>query len=282
MNKVKKEHPEANLCAVSAERFTIDIIDAIRLGKTRAFREQYRVVDMLFVDDIQFIGGKDFAMEELFNTFNELYMANNRLVFTSDRPPRELPALDDRLRSRFESGLVVDIQPPDFETRVAIIQNKALTLGFNLSDDISHYIAANITNNIRQLEGAVKKIMAYHHLMAHPLSMDTAQQAIRDLSSENPGLNPSTDHIINEVCKFFNLDIEEILSTSKRANIVHARQMAIYLIKSLMDISYTQIGAVFKRDHTTIMHSINQIEAKKVNDNTTAKEIATVIRNIRG
>ncbi len=282
INKVKAERPDSVVFAVTAEQFTNEIITAIRTGTTKEFRDRYRPADMLFVDDIQFIGGKDYAMEEFFNTFNELYMSNHHLVFTSDRPPREIPALTDRLRSRFESGLVVDIQPPDFETRVAIIQKKAASCGIILSDDISYFIAENITLNVRQLEGAVKKIAAYHQLLGKPLSMETAQSAISDLFSENPGTNPSSDLIIDKVCHFFNVEIDDLLSSSKRANIVYARQTAIYLVRSLMDISLSQIGTIFRRDHTTVMHSLDQVEKRKASSENVQKELDTITRNIRG
>ncbi|MCL2546094.1 MAG: chromosomal replication initiator protein DnaA [Oscillospiraceae bacterium] len=282
INKIKHDTPDSTLCAVTAENFTNEIISAIRTNKTKEFREKYRLVDMLFVDDIQFIGGKDYAMEEFFNTFNELYMNNNKLVFTSDRPPKEIPMLTDRLRSRFESGLVVDILPPDFETRVAIIQSKAITLGLPLPNDLSFYIAENITANIRQLEGAVKKIMAHHQLMNAPLDIETARRAIKDLLSENPGLNPTPEHIIKEVCRFYHLEEDELLSSSKRADIASARQIAIYLVKTLIDISNTKIGKIFNRDHSTITHSMSQVQNKKDNDDRTAREIDIILRNIRG
>ena len=282
MNKVRQERPDAVICAFTAEQFTNEVIVAIRTNKTKEFREKYRVADMLFVDDIQFIGGKDSSMEEFFNTFNELYMKNHRLVFTSDRPPKEIPMLHDRLRSRFESGLVVDILPPDFETRVAIVQIKALTLGLTLPNELSYYLAENITANIRQLEGAVKKIMANHQLMNAPLTLETAQEAIKDLLSQHPGLNPTPELIISEVCRFYQLGEDELLSSSKRADIAAARQIAIYLVKTLIDISNTKIGKIFNRDHSTITHSMSQVQAKKNSDNKTTREIDIILRNIRG
>ena len=279
-NFVKSSQKELNVKVITAENFTNEMIDAIRTGKQMEFRARYRPVNMLFIDDIQFIGGKDFAMEELFNTFNELYMQNNHLVFTSDRPPKDIPALTDRLRSRFESGILADIEPPDFETRVAIIEKKAFTLGFRVPKEISYHIANNIKSNVRQLEGAVKKIMSYHQIMDEPLTMETAEKSIRDLLSEDPGLNPTPEHIIKHVCDFTNITHEEVLSVGRRGPVIHARQLAIYLIRSLTDMSYTEIARIFNRDHTTIAHAINQIDKKKTGE--LQKEINLLISNIRG
>ena len=198
-NVLRRTHPEYRIIYVKGEDFTNELITAIQEGNVQAFRNKYRMVDLLLLDDVQFIAGKERTQEEFFHTFNALYEAKKQIVLTSDRPPKEINTLEDRMKTRFEWGLLADIQPPDFETRIAIIRDKAVKMGVELPDDVSNYIAENIQANIRQLEGAVKKIKAMHELMGERITVSLAENAIDALRTENPGLNPTPERIMEAV-----------------------------------------------------------------------------------
>ena len=203
-NVLRRTHPEYRIIYVKGEDFTNELITAIQEGNVQAFRNKYRMVDLLLLDDVQFIAGKERTQEEFFHTFNALYEAKKQIVLTSDRPPKEINTLEDRMKTRFEWGLLADIQPPDFETRIAIIRDKAVKMGVELPDDVSNYIAENIQANIRQLEGAVKKIKAMHELMGERITVSLAENAIDALRTENPGLNPTPERIMEAVANYFN------------------------------------------------------------------------------
>lgn len=283
LNRIRQEHPDFRIRVFSAEQFTNDLVAALQSKRTADFRERYRSNDLLLVDDIQFIAGRDFSQEEFFHTFNALYDEGKQIVLTSDRPPRDLQKFEERLRTRFEWGLTVDIKPPDFETRMAIVQSKAQRLGMPLPTDIAEYIAQTITSNVRQLEGTVKKLMAARDLMSSELDLAAAQNVVADMIRESPGLNPTPQLILNEVCAFFHLDERQITGKGRQAELVTARQTAMYLIRDMTNLSLEQIGdKIFSRDHSTVMHSIQRVEERRKEDPVYDNDIKTIIENIRG
>lgn len=258
---IHKTHPNYNVVYIKGDSFTNELVQAIQTSRNQEFREKYRSADILLMDDVQFIAGKDISQEEMFHTFNTLYEAGHQIVFTADRPPKEMQRLDDRLKTRFEWGLPVDIQPPDYETRVAIIKNKAIRRGMNLPDPVLQYIADNITSNVRQIEGTVNKILAFQELMGESVDVDTVIRAVRDMFKEKADFLPSPDVIIEEVCKYYNIENDSLRGQGRTKDTVLARQIAIYVIRNMTNLSLTEIGKEFdSRDHTTIMHSISRIE----------------------
>ena len=274
---IKEHHPDYQIIYIKGDEFTNELSEAIRLRKTDAFRQKYRDKDLLLVDDIHFIAGKEQTQEEFFNTFNNLYEAGRQIVLTSDRPPSDMLRLEDRLRTRFEWGLMADIQPPDYETRCAIITNKSILLGLNLPLDIIEYIAQNITANVRQLEGTIKKLMAYRDLMGNEINDENASRAIRELIRTKDEFVPSPDVIVEETAKFYDLDPKTIMGQSRKADIVLARQVSMYIIRSITNLSLPEVGKFFGQHHTTVMHSVEKIE-KTLGSNGELKE---VIRDIK-
>ena len=274
---IKEHHPDYQIIYIKGDEFTNELSEAIRLRKTDAFRQKYRDKDLLLVDDIHFIAGKEQTQEEFFNTFNNMYEAGRQIVLTSDRPPSDMLRLEDRLRTRFEWGLMADIQPPDYETRCAIIKNKSILLGLNLPLDIIEYIAQNITANVRQLEGTIKKLMAYRDLMGNEINDENASRAIRELIRTKDEFVPSPDVIVEETAKFYDLDPKTIMGQSRKADIVLARQVSMYIIRSITNLSLPEVGKFFGQHHTTVMHSVEKIE-KTLGSNGELKE---VIRDIK-
>jgi chromosomal replication initiator protein len=274
---IRHNHPEYEIIYVKGDEFTNELNEAIRLNSTDAFRQKYRDKDLLLVDDIQFIAGKDATQEEFFNTFNNLHEAGRQIVLTSDRPPSEMNRLEDRLRTRFEWGLMVDIQPPDYETRCAIIKDKALLLGLNMPPDIIEYLAHNITSNVRQLEGSLKKLMAYRDLLGSNVDDVTAGRAIRELIRAADDLAPSADVIVEETAKFYDLDPKLLLGSSRKASIVLARQVSMYIVRSMTNMSLPEMGKFYGMHHTTVMHSVEKIETSLKTD----KAMADLIKDIK-
>ncbi|MEA3349078.1 MAG: chromosomal replication initiator protein DnaA [Chloroflexota bacterium] len=242
---------------VSSEEFTNDLISAIRSRTTQAFREKYRQTDILLVDDIQFIAGKESTQEEFFHTFNTLHGQNKQIVMTSDRPPKAMVTLEERLRSRFEWGLAADIQPPDFETRMAILHSKAERAGYKIPDEIISIIARKFQSNIRELEGALTRVKAYSDLRGVDIDADLIDSALADLLPNRRELQP--DHIVNSVAETCNVDVDRMLGRERTHEISHPRQIAMYLIREETDSSLPQIGKVFGRDHTTVMYGHEKI-----------------------
>jgi len=276
-HRIHQNHPEFRITYSKGDAFTNELIQGIREGRNQEFREKYRSTDVFLVDDVQFIAGRESSQEEMFHTFNTLYEAGKQIVFTADRPPKEMLRLDDRLRTRFEWGLPVDIQPPDYETRVAIIKNKAIRRGMNLPDPVLQYIAENITANVRQIEGTVNKILAFQELMGESVDVDTVTRAVRDMFKDKAEFLPSSDVIIEEVCKFYNIENETLRGQGRTREINRARQIAMYQIRRMTNLSLKEIGREFDgRDHTTVMHSIEQVE-KLIKTN---PEMAEVIKDI--
>lgn len=263
------------------EDFTNELISAIRAGKNVEFREKYRSADLFLIDDTQFIAGKDSTQEEFFHTFNTLYEAGKQIVLTADRPPKEMTRLEDRLKSRFEWGLLCDIQPPDLETRIAIIRNKATAIGLEIDDEAVMFIAENITANVRQIEGVVKKLQAYKNLLGANIDINTVSKAIRDIFQENPGLNPTPEIIIEETEKFYGLNEGELTGGNRSRTTAQARHIAVYLTRMLTKLSLPDIGNSFKRHHSTIMHSIELIESMRKEDPKLNADINDLIDNIK-
>ena len=281
-NVLRRTHPEYRIIYVKGEDFTNELITAIQEGNVQAFRNKYRMVDLLLLDDVQFIAGKERTQEEFFHTFNALYEAKKQIVLTSDRPPKEINTLEDRMKTRFEWGLLADIQPPDFETRIAIIRDKAVKMGVELPDDVSNYIAENIQANIRQLEGAVKKIKAMHELMGERITVSLAENAIDALRTENPCLNPTPERIMEAVANYFYIPVEQMISQNRSKDVAYPRQMAMYMIRQELEYSFPDIAKIFKRDHTTVMHACNKIEEERKNSRETEDVIKKLHNNIRG
>ncbi len=259
-NRIQQKHPEYNIVYLRGEQFTNEFIEAVRSGKNFEFRDKYRNADLLLMDDIQFIAGKDATQEEFFHTFNTLYENKRQIVLTSDRVPSDMLRLEERLRTRFEWGLIVDIQPPDYETRFAIIKNKAMSYGLELPNDVCDYLAENITNNVRQIEGTVKKIKAYHDLGDWKINVENVSRAIKDMYKGKTQGVPTTDLIISEVCRFYSIEDSVLRGKTKTKNTSEARHVAMYLIRTLMKLSFPDIANVFGVNHTTVMYAIRRIE----------------------
>ena len=280
-NGIRKGKPDANIVYIKGDQFTSELIEAIKAGKNVEFRSKYREADLFLIDDVQFIAGKESTQEEFFHTFNKLYEEHKQIVLTSDRKPDDMPTLEDRLRSRFQWGLIADINPPDYETRMAILKNKAMHLGLDLSDDVCNYIAINITNNVRQIEGTVKKILAYRDLNNMPLDLPNISRAISDMFKAEGNSLPTPSLIITQVCKFYNIDDAVIRSAKKSKGVADARQVAMYLIRQLTNLSFPDIGKEFDRDHTTVMHAVKKVESSlKSGDSTLQNAIRDITANI--
>ena len=276
-NGIRKKFPNSNIVYIKGDQFTNELIDAIKSGKNIEFRSKYREADLFLIDDIQFIAGKESTQEEFFHTFNKLYEEHKQIVMTSDRKPSDMVTLEDRLRTRFEWGLLADIQPPDYETRMAIIKNKANSLALDLSDDVCNYIANNVTNNVRQIEGTVKKLRAYVDLNGMELTLENVTRSIADMFKSEGNALPTPTLIISQVCKFYSIDESTLRGTLKNKGTAEARQVAIYLIRKLTNLSTPDIGKELNKDHSTILYSINKVEDALKNGKT---ELKNHIRDI--
>lgn len=280
-NGIRKKNPNANIVYIKGDQFTNELIAAIQNGKNIEFRSKYREADLFLIDDVQFIAGKESTQEEFFHTFNKLYEEHKQIVMTSDRKPSDMLTLEDRLKTRFEWGLLADIQPPDYETRMAILKNKAKNLGLNLSDDVCNYIAINVTNNVRQIEGTVKKILAYRDLNNMPLDLPNISRAIDDMFKSEGNALPTPSLIISQVCKFYSIDEVLLRGTQKNKGTAEARQIAMYLIRKLTNLSLPDIGKEFARDHSTVLYAIRKVEvALKNGDTTMQNNIRDITANI--
>lgn len=279
--RILERNPKANIIYTSGELFTNELIHYISIKNTQSFHERYRNVDVLLIDDIQFIAKTTTAQEEFFHTFDYLVQQGNQVVLTSDRPPKEMPTLDERLRSRFENGLMCDIQPPALETRMAITKIKAEERGIILSDDIVKYIAEHIKKNIRQLEGIVKKLEASYNLDGTVPTLTSVQEMMADLLNDEPSSTVTVDNIIKEVARMFNVLAAEIRSDKRNANIVQARQVAMYIVHTCTNLSLQAIGKEFGNKHyTTVIHSLKEIETKMERNVTLRATVDDVLKNI--
>ncbi|MBR2736877.1 MAG: chromosomal replication initiator protein DnaA [Firmicutes bacterium] len=279
-NYILKNDPKRKFLYLSSERFTNEMVNALQNHEMDKFREKYRNTDILMIDDVQFIEKKESTQEELFHTFNELYESNRQIVFTSDRPPKDIATIDQRLKSRFEWGLSVDIQPPDFETRVAILKNKAAMDNITIDDSIFYVIAENITTNIRELEGALNRIGAYVTLMNRPITKEQAASILRQ-SFNIKERTVDIPLIKNTVCAKYNINVQDMDSSKRKKDIAHPRQIAMYLCRELTGISLPKIGKEFgNRDHTTVMHAVNKISEELEKDSGFKTEIEELKRSI--
>lgn len=281
---IQENHPGMKVLYVSSETFTNELIEAIRNGNNTAmsrFREKYRSIDVLLIDDVQFIIGKESTQEEFFHTFNELHVAKKQIILSSDRPPKEMETLEERIRSRFEWGLLADIGSPDYETRMAILKKKAERDGFELSDEILNYIAVNIKSNIRELEGALNKLMAYVNLVQTEITMEIAQKELQNIISPDKPRIVTPQLIMEVVAEHFGISIEQILSKSRSNDVAKPRQIAMYLCKNMTDASLEAIGKVLGgRDHSTVVHGIKKVAEDVSADEAVAKTVETIKKKI--
>ena len=280
-HEIRTKTPNAKIVYIKGDDFTNELVEAIRTGKNVEFRSKYRDADLLLMDDVQFIAGRKQTQEEFFHTFNTLYESKRQIVLTSDRSPKEMQLLDDRLQTRFEWGLLVDVQPPDFETRLAIVKNKAAQWGSVIDDDIAKYIAENVSSNVRQLEGAMNKILAYRDLIGKEMDEESANRAVRDMLRKSNEYIPTAASIIDEVSRFFGIDEAVVKGPSRSREAVTARQAAMYLVRRMTNLSTPDIGREFGgRDHTTVLHALEQVETKLQNDPGFAQTIKDITINI--
>ena len=280
-NGIRKKKPDANIVYIKGDEFTNELILAIQNGKNIEFRSKYREADLFLIDDIQFIAGKEATQEEFFHTFNKLYEEHKQIVMTSDRKPSDMLTLEDRLKTRFEWGLLADIQPPDYETRMAIIKNKAVSLGLELSDDVCNYIATNVTNNVRQIEGTVKKILAYRDLNDMPLDLPNVSRAIDDMFKAEGNAVPTPALIISQVCKLYFVEESVLRGSQKSKGIAEARQVCMYLIRKLTNLSLPDIGKEFGKDHSTVLYNIRKVEMQlKKGDTNLQNNIRDITANV--
>lgn len=278
--EIHEKDPSKKIAYLKGDEFTNQLIRAIKDGTGEEFRTKYRNVDLFLVDDIQFIAGKQQTQNEFFHTFNNIYEAGHQIVITSDRPPLEMSLLDDRLRTRFEGGLMADIQPPDLETRMAIIRNKAAQLGLLLSDEAVEYIAENITANIRQLEGVIKRLTAYKEILDDVITIESVKRAIKDVIKIGTYI-PTPEIIIKETAKYYSLKDEDLRGQNRSKNTAMARQVSMYLIRSLTNLSLKDIGAEYEdRNHATVLASIRKVEDLLKTDSSMAGIIRDITSNI--
>lgn len=281
--EIKDNFKDLSIVYIKGDDFTNEMIEAIRSGTTSQFREKYRHADILLVDDIQFIAGKESTQEEFFHTFNSLYESKKQIILTSDRPPKDISTLEDRLKTRFEWGLTADVQPPDFETRIAIISRKAELLDIDIPDNVCEFIANKLKSNIRQLEGAVKKIKAYNLLEMKPINIATAQAAISDIMNNSQPTPVTVDKIIEEVGRTYGVSPDEIKSQKRDAKISKPRQISMYIIREITQIPMSAIGeAIGGRDHSTVVYAIKQVEKDIAKDPHTKAMVDDITKNIRG
>jgi chromosomal replication initiator protein len=279
---IKSRNQHLKLCYISSERFMNDLINAIRYDKTQSFREKYRSVDVLLIDDVQFMAGKERTQEEFFHTFNALYDQQKQIVISSDCPPREIPTLEERLHSRFEWGLIADIEPPDLETKIAILKRKGDLIGVPIPDDVAMFIAGRVKSNVRELEGSLIRLIAISSLRGEPISKSLAQDAIRNIAKEEESGVVTIQQIQKLVASTYKLTTEELISKNNARQISHPRQVAMYLCKHLTKHSYPEIGRAFGgKHHTTVIHSVEKIESLVTTDETLQRLISELSESLQ-
>jgi len=279
---IKSRNQHLKLCYISSERFMNDLINAIRYDKTQSFREKYRSVDVLLIDDVQFMAGKERTQEEFFHTFNALYDQQKQIVISSDCPPREIPTLEERLHSRFEWGLIADLEPPDLETKIAILKRKGDLIGVAIPDDVAMFIASRVKSNVRELEGSLIRLIAISSLRGEPISKSLAQDAIRNIAKEEESAAVTIQQIQKLVASTYKLTREELISKNNARHISHPRQVAMYLCKHLTKHSYPEIGRAFGgKHHTTVIHSVEKIESLVATDETLQRLITELSESLQ-
>lgn len=278
---IADQNPNAKILYASSEKFTNDLVAAIRLSKTEEFKTKYREIDVLLIDDVQFLENKESTQEEFFHTFNELFNLDKQIVLSSDRHPDEIKTLTERLRSRFASGLIADVKAPDFETRTAIVEKKADNLGISIPQEVSQFIAQSVKSNIRDLEGALNRVIAYVNLTNKPLDLELARDALKDILTSKVTYQLNIETIKNAVANHFSLKLEDIDGRKRTKDIAAARQVAMYICRELLDETFESIGASFKRDYTTVI-SNTQVIADKMKENPAFnREITELIEKIK-
>ena len=278
-HRIMQIHPENKVLYISSEKFTNDFINAIMSGHPESFRNRYRSIDVLLIDDIQFLAKKEQTQEEFFHTFNALHEANKQIIISSDRPPKEIPTLEERLRSRFEWGLTTDIQSPDLETRIAILRKKALLENITMPNDVIVYISTRIDNNIRELEGAFNRVNAFSFLNRKPISIELAMESLKDLFPKDKSNQITPQRIQDIVAAHFRIKVEDLVSKRRTRNVTVPRQLAMYLCRELTDWSLPKIGELFGgRDHTTVIHAYEKVNRERQEDS----RIAGLLTEISG
>ena len=280
---ILSQNKNSKVYYVSSEKFTNELINSIKDDKNEEFRNKYRTVDVLLVDDIQFIAGKERTQEEFFHTFNALYEANKQIIVSSDRPPKEIPTLEDRLRSRFEWGLITDIQPPDYETRIAILKKKSERDRIDIPGEVFEFIATKIKSNIRELEGALNRVVAYSTLTKREVDISLVNEALKDIFSTTRTRKIDVDFIKATVAEYFNMKIEDFESKKRTRQIAYPRQIAMYIARELTDLSLPKIGEEFGgRDHTTVIHACEKITTEMLSDLDLKNKIDSIIKEMKG
>ena len=279
-NKIRLDNPGANIIYMKGEEFTNQLIASISNKTTVEFREKYRKADVLLIDDIQFIAGKESTQEEFFHTFNDLYEAHKQIILASDRPPKEIKTLTDRLRTRFEWGLLASIEPPDFELRTAIITKKAQILDIQIPPEVITYLAEKLKNSIRQLEGAVKKLGAYSSLNNLPITLDAAKECLSDIMTGTEPVNVTIDKIFSAVAEKYGVTVEEIKGVRRSKHITLPRHVSIYIMRTITNKSLPEIGKIFNRDHTTILASYETIKKMMRDDASIENDVSDLIQDI--
>ncbi len=281
INHIKSTRPELKIVYVKGEEFTNQLIDSISKKTPEQFREKYRTADVLLIDDIQFIAGRDSTQEEFFHTFNALYEDHKQIILTSDRPPRDIQTLEDRLKTRFEWGITADIQPPDADLRAAILKKKAASLNLTLDNEVLDFLAQNLKSNIRQVEGAIKKLGALSLLTGTPITIELAKNSLSDLITGDEPASVTVDRILEKVAKKYGTTAEDIKGTKRTKEIAYARHISVYLIKKLTDLSLTQIGKYLRRDHSTIISSLKTVEKELGANTQTNADVNELIKEIK-
>lgn len=282
INELKKNHPSLKIVYKTCEDFMNELIEAISKTATTAFKEKYRKADVLLIDDIQFIAGKVATQEEFFHTFSSLYESDKQIILTSDRPPKDIQPLEDRLRSRFEGGLIAEVSPPSFELRTAIIKKKSSSMNLLISNDLVDYMAERLQRNIRQIEGVLKRLYALHSLSQTPVTKESIDQSISFIDPGNIPTGVMVEKILTVVTKHFGISIEDVKSKKRTENISNARHTAIYIIRNMTNLSLKEIGNIFGRDHATVLSSIGKIDTSVKTKNRSASEIKKLMKEIKG
>ena len=281
-NEIKKKNPFCNIIYIKGEDFTNQMIESIAKKSMTSFRDKYRTCDVLLIDDIQFIAGKTSTQEEFFHTFNALYEDGKQIILVSDRPPRDIETLEDRIKTRFEWGLIADIQPPDLELRIAIIKKKAEQVSITLSDEVLTFLAENLRSNIRQIEGAIKKLSAIVFLEGKQITMEIAASCLQEISGGVVPVQVIVDKIFSAVFNKYGVGKEDLLSKKRNKDIAFARHVCIYLIREVTEMSYPGIGRMFDRDHTTILSSCDIVSKKIAADAMVAVDISEMLKEVNG
>lgn len=280
---VRETYPERHVRYVSTETFLNEFVDAIRNNSTQSFKKRYRECDVLLVDDVQFIENRESLQEEFFHTFNSLYGASKQIVLTSDRPPKAIATLEDRLRSRFLSGLITDVQPPEIETRLAILKKKADENHYRVPNDVLEFIAESVKDNIRELEGALTRVCAFSRLYGTSLDISMAKEVLADIISSQQGYEITASSIMTVTAATFGFGVDDLKGVSRKRPVVIARQVAMYVVRELTDLSYPAIGKAFgDKDHTTVMHSVEKIETLMGHDRDIYRQVSEILSKIRG